>query len=93
MSEEMLVQVITLVQGVAHEIMGLRSDVAVLKHGQQGLAQDVRMVRAAINDFAKTNVTSGEVEVIHEDLNRLQRDYSDLAGRVGVIELGRAPSA
>jgi len=37
------------------------------------LQQDVRMVRAAIHDMGETRVTEGEVEVLHEDVNRVQQ--------------------
>jgi len=50
------------------------------------MRQDVRMVRAAINDMERTRFTSGEAEVIHEDLNRLQDISIDLRARVAVLE-------
>ena len=47
---------------------------------------DVRMVRAAVNDMERTRFTSGEAEVIHEDINRLQVISTDLRARVKVLE-------
>ena len=53
------------------------------------LRQDMVMVRAAINDMARTSFTAGEAEAIHEELNRLQGDFAQLAARLDIIE-GRA---
>jgi hypothetical protein len=36
------------------------------------LSQDTRMIRAAVNDIARVDVTAGEVEVMHDDINRLR---------------------
>jgi hypothetical protein len=44
------------------------------------------MIRAAINDIAHTEVTSGEVEALHHDLNRVEKDLAQLAARVEIIE-------
>src|SRR5438093_11471358 len=32
------------------------------------LQRDVRLVRAAINDMGRTNITAGEVEALHADV-------------------------
>jgi hypothetical protein len=50
------------------------------------LRQDVVMVRAAINDMARTSFTAGEAEALHEELNRLQEEFAKLAARVEIIE-------
>lgn len=50
------------------------------------LQQDVRLIRAAVNDIARTDVTSGEVEAIHHDLNRLQQQVSELTARLEIVE-------
>jgi chromosome segregation ATPase len=50
------------------------------------LQQDTRMIRGAVNDMAKTDVTAGEVEAIHHDLNRAQREIAELTARLEVIE-------
>jgi hypothetical protein len=34
--------------------------------------QDVPALRAAFNDFALTNTTAGEIEALHQDVNRVQ---------------------
>jgi peptidoglycan hydrolase CwlO-like protein len=50
------------------------------------LQQDVRMIRAAVNDIAKVGVTSGEIEAIHFDLNRLQQQFVELDTRINELE-------
>jgi ubiquinone biosynthesis protein UbiJ len=53
------------------------------------LSQDVRMIRAAIHDMGETRVTEGEVEVLHEDLTRVQQSLADLTARVEELEAQR----
>jgi ubiquinone biosynthesis protein UbiJ len=50
------------------------------------IRQELRMVRAAINDIAKTNITSGEVEALHDDVNRLQDRQNELEARLLTLE-------
>jgi prefoldin subunit 5 len=50
------------------------------------LQQDMRSLRAAFNDFARTNVTAGEVEALHADVNRVQAENAALQARVATVE-------
>jgi Tfp pilus assembly protein PilO len=50
------------------------------------LQQDMRALRAAFNDFAKSNPTSGEIEALHFDVNRVQADNVDLIHRLTTLE-------
>jgi len=50
------------------------------------LRQDMRMVRAAINDLARTNITAGEVAAMHEDINRVQDKQMELERRIATLE-------
>jgi hypothetical protein len=50
------------------------------------LSQDVRMIRAGIQDMVRTRVTGGEVDVLHEDMSRLQLGLTDLTIRVEALE-------
>ena len=43
----------------------------VVQRDVRGLQHDLRMVRAAINDMGHTNITAGEVEAMHEDIDRM----------------------
>jgi hypothetical protein len=48
--------------------------------------QDVRALRAAFNDFALTNTTAGEIEALHQDVNRVQAENAELAIKVATLE-------
>jgi hypothetical protein len=48
--------------------------------------QEVRAVRAAFNDFALTNPTVGEIEALHQDVNRVQAENAELAVKVTTLE-------
>ena len=50
------------------------------------LQQDLRGLRAAFNDFARTNVTVGEIEALHTDVNRVQAENAELAARLATLE-------
>lgn len=59
---------------------------------ERGFAEvrgDIRMLRAALNDIARENVTPGEVAAIHHDLNRVMGQVNELAARVDVLEASR----
>jgi hypothetical protein len=53
------------------------------------LAQDVRMIRGTIRDMVQTRVTAGEVDTLHEDMNRMQQGLADIMSRVDVLERHR----
>lgn len=50
------------------------------------LQQEVRALRAAFNEFAKTNPTSGEIEALHFDVNRVQAENAELTHRLTTLE-------
>jgi hypothetical protein len=50
------------------------------------LAQDVRFIRGGIQDMARTRVTAGEVDVLHEDLSKLELGLTALTIRVEALE-------
>jgi chromosome segregation ATPase len=75
------------------EVAAIKTDVATIKTEQRThtrtlnvLRQETRMIRAAVNDLAKENVTPGEIEAIHEDLNQLRQDVDSLITKVEVIQ-------
>jgi hypothetical protein len=47
---------------------------------------DVRALRAAFNDFARTNVMAGEIEALHAELNRVQAGNAEMAVKVATLE-------
>lgn len=77
------------VANVKGEVTVIRTQVSglpIMSNSIHELRQDMRMVRAAINDMAKTDITSGEVEALHQDLERLLRRQEELEARIGTIE-------
>jgi hypothetical protein len=54
------------------------------------LQQEARLLRAAFNDFARTNVTAGEIEALHADVNRVQAENAELSARLGDRRAGAA---
>jgi prefoldin subunit 5 len=74
----------------------LRSELAPIRAQLDGLPvinraltvlqQDMRSLRAAFNDFARTNVTAGEVEALHADVNRVQAENTELQARLATVE-------
>lgn len=71
---------------IDNRINGHTIAVSLLTDQMNTLQQDVRMMRAAINDMEAIRITKGEVEAIHTDINRLERSYFDLAAKVEAIE-------
>jgi predicted RNase H-like nuclease (RuvC/YqgF family) len=97
MTDDFLAQVLNSLHSLHGEVQSLRHEIAALSATQKFLRddihvlqQDTRMVRAALNYLAKENVTSGEVEAIHTDINRLNTRVFDLATEVEIIKRGQA---
>ena len=58
----------------------------MINRGVTVVQQEVRAVRAAFNDFALTNPTVGEIEALHQDVNRVQAENAELAVKVSTLE-------
>jgi prefoldin subunit 5 len=50
------------------------------------LRHDVRTLRAAINDIARVNITAGEVEALHADVDAMQTRQLALETRIATLE-------
>jgi ubiquinone biosynthesis protein UbiJ len=86
-------EVLEILTAIRCEIAGLKADMmAVITelrvHSEtfDVLLQEGRMLRGAVNDPGRRYVTRGEVEAVHQDLNRLRNDMSALTVRVDMIE-------
>jgi ubiquinone biosynthesis protein UbiJ len=89
MADEVL-EILAAIQG---EIAGLKADMMAIVtelrvHSEtfDVLLEEGRMLRGAVSDPSRRNVSRGEVEAIHQDLNRLRNDVSALTVRVDMIE-------
>jgi prefoldin subunit 5 len=78
------------------QLDGLRAELAPMRAQLDGLPlisrklvvlqQESRALKAAFNDFARTNVTAGEIEALHADVNRVQAENAELATRLATVE-------
>jgi hypothetical protein len=50
------------------------------------LQRDTRMRTAAVNDMARVNMTAGEAERLHTELERITAKQMELEGRILLIE-------
>ncbi len=82
--------------GLDAKVAGLDAKVAPMRAQLDGLPlisrsltvlhQETRALRAAFNDFARTNVTAGEIEALHADVNRVQAEATELQTRLATVE-------
>jgi hypothetical protein len=82
--------------GLRAQLDGLRAELAPMRAQLDGLPlinrtvtviqQEVRALRGAFNDFALTNPTTGEIEALHTDVNRVQAENAELTARVMTLE-------
>jgi ubiquinone biosynthesis protein UbiJ len=62
------------------------SGIPLIAESTHDLRRDLRMVKAAINDMARVNITAGEVEALHEEIEKIQAENAELATRLATIE-------
>jgi ubiquinone biosynthesis protein UbiJ len=77
------------VDGLASEMANVRIRVdglPLLGVAVETLRQDVRMTRAAINDMARINITAGEVESMHTDIDRTMARQDAIEARLATLE-------
>jgi hypothetical protein len=84
------------VDGLASRVDGLASEMANVRIRVDGLPllgvavetlrQDVRMTRAAINDISRINITAGEVESMHTDIDRTMARQDAMETRLATLE-------
>lgn len=63
-----------------------RNELAFIRRSITALQQDTRALKAAFNDFALTNPTTGEIQALHDDVNRVQAENAELQLRLDVAE-------
>jgi hypothetical protein len=58
-----------------------------LIHRAQTIHQnELRALRAAFNDFALQNVSPGEIQALHDDVNRVQEQNREIKTRIATLE-------
>ena len=88
---EILRAIQTDLASVKADMAGVKLDVRKHTNLLDILLQDVRMIRSAVNDIARTNVTSGEIGALHYDVTRMQQGLAELEARVEAIEARPSP--
>jgi ubiquinone biosynthesis protein UbiJ len=62
------------------------SGIPLIAESTIDLRRDMRMVKAAINDMARVNITAGEVEALHEEIDNIQAENAELSTRIATLE-------
>jgi outer membrane murein-binding lipoprotein Lpp len=77
------------VDGLASEMTNVRirvDGIPLLGVAVETLRHDVRMTRAAINDMSRVNITAGEVEAMHTDIDRTMARQDAIETRLVTLE-------
>jgi chromosome segregation ATPase len=84
------------VTGLKSDVADLKSEVVVvgarvirlplIGSAIEVLQRDNRLLRAAINDLSRTNITAGEVEALHTDVDRALAGQARLEARIATLE-------
>ncbi len=77
------------VRALRDEVRPMRAHLDGMPMLQRNLTitqQEVRALKAAFNDFALTNPTTGKIEVLHHDVNRVQAENAELTVKVATLE-------
>lgn len=75
--------IIPMLRQIQRDIASFRRESAA---SSAELRQDIRMLRGAVNDIARENVTPGEIEALHHDVNRVMEQQKELAARIDALE-------
>jgi chromosome segregation ATPase len=77
-------------------VAGLRADLAAIRPNVEGIPllqraistihQEQRMMKIAINEMARAQFTSAEVEALHSDVNSVQATHLELETRIVTLE-------
>jgi hypothetical protein len=62
------------------------SGIPLIAESTHDLRRDLRMVKAAINDMARVNITGGEVAAMHDDIDRVQTRQDQIETRLATLE-------
>lgn len=73
-------------EALRSELSPVREELAFVRRAVVALQQDTRALRAAFNDFALTNPTAGEIQALHDDVNRVQAENAELQLRLVAAE-------
>jgi hypothetical protein len=75
--------------GVRAELMPMRAQLdglPLMNRRLNVVQQETRLLRAAFDEFARTNVTADEIDALHADVNRVQAEEIELGTRLATVE-------
>jgi len=50
------------------------------------ILQEQRMLRSTINDLARVQVTAGEIQALHDDVNRVMTQVAELEVQIATLQ-------
>ena len=81
---------------IRDELKTMRADIKALQAHVDGIPfihrkvdtilQEQRMLRSALNDLARIQVTAGEIEALHHDVNQVQTKIGELEVQIATLE-------
>jgi hypothetical protein len=96
MDAEIAEAIVALRQQMRAEFTGIRGELAAVRAhiddlpltraAIESLRSDVRTLRAAVSGMARINITAGEVEALHADIDRMQTKQTELESRIIALE-------
>lgn len=78
---------LTTIQGKISGVPLIAVSVHELREDVRELRRETRMIKAAINDMARINITAGEVEALHDELDGIADAQIDIKARLTLLEL------
>ena len=74
------------IAGLKDDMLAVKTELRVHTETFDVLLQEGRTLRGTISDAGRRGISRGEVEAIHDDLNRLRHEMSALTVRIDMIE-------
>jgi hypothetical protein len=60
--------------------------IALIHRAIEALRQETRQIRVAVNDLAAVQMTAGEAEALHADVNKTMTKQDEFEARLSVVE-------
>jgi len=83
---DLVLEILKDMQRQLYVLPRMQAEMATTARAVTLLEQDVRMIRAALNDMARTNVTTGEADALHSEVNQLRADVREHETRLHILE-------